>query len=116
MVELVAFCPVLTWGRDKFRTGEVWNSNLLTAWLLARSGHDTVAIRPPIGGRAPGWAAGPAVAARDTDSTMRRVYVGGYERQSQGEPALLSSCEPQEECGGVPSAQKEGSSPPPKST
>jgi hypothetical protein len=64
VVELLPSCPVVTWGRDELRTGEMWNSNSLTAWLLARSGHDTDAIRPPTGGRAPGWAAGLTVAGR----------------------------------------------------
>ena len=36
----------------------------LVAWLLALSGHDTDAIGPPAGGRAPGWAAGLVVATR----------------------------------------------------
>jgi hypothetical protein len=66
VLNLVPCCPVLTWGRDQLRTGEMWNSNSLTAWLLARSGHDTDAIRPPAQGRASGWAAGSSVAARDT--------------------------------------------------
>jgi hypothetical protein len=66
VVDLVPLCPVVTWGRDELRTGEMWNSNSLTAWLLARSGHDTDAIRPPTGGRAPGWAAGLAVSGRGT--------------------------------------------------
>ena len=64
VLDLVPSCPLLTWGRDESRTGEMWNSNSLTSWLLARSSHDTVSIRPPAGGRAPGWDAGLAVAAR----------------------------------------------------
>ena len=64
VVKLVPSCPVLTWGRDELLTGEMWNSNSLTAWLLARSGHDTDGLRAPRGGRAPGWSAGLSVAAR----------------------------------------------------
>ena len=63
VLDLVPSCPLLTWGRDERLTGEMWNSNSLTAWLLARSGHDTDAIQPPPGGRAPGWDAGLTVAA-----------------------------------------------------
>jgi hypothetical protein len=59
--------PTATWGRDEFNAGEMWNSNSLIAWLLARSGHDIESIRPPEHGRAPGWSAGLAVAARDLD-------------------------------------------------
>jgi hypothetical protein len=65
VLDLVAAFPTATWGRDEQRTGEMWNSNSLTAWLLARSGHDADAITPPARGRAPGWHAGLSVAARD---------------------------------------------------
>jgi hypothetical protein len=34
------------------------------AWVLARSGIEAESIRPPAGGRAPGWSAGLQVAAR----------------------------------------------------
>jgi hypothetical protein len=54
--------PAATWGRDELRAGEMWNSNSLVAWLLARSGHDVEALAPPAGGRAPGWQAGVVVA------------------------------------------------------
>jgi hypothetical protein len=65
VLDLGAAFPTATWGRDEQRTGEMWNSNSLIAWLLARSGHDTDAITPPAHGRAPGWHAGLSVAARD---------------------------------------------------
>ena len=60
VLEVVASFPVATWGRDEQRTGEMWNSNSLTAWLLARSGHETETdpFRLPPHGRAPGWSAG----------------------------------------------------------
>lgn len=64
VLDLVPDFPTATWGRDEQRAGEMWNSNSLVAWLLARSGHDATAIRPPARGRAPGWSAGLAVAAR----------------------------------------------------
>lgn len=64
VLELVPAFPNATWGRDELRTGEMWNSNSLTAWLLARSGHDTDTLEPPSGGRAPGWSAGLSVARR----------------------------------------------------
>jgi hypothetical protein len=60
--------PNATWGRDELRAGEMWNSNSLVSWLLARSGHDMPIIRTPEHGRAPGWSAGLAVAARDLGS------------------------------------------------
>jgi hypothetical protein len=55
--------PALVWGRDELGAGEMWNSNSVVAWLLTRAGIDADAIRPPTGGRAPGWRAG-IVAAR----------------------------------------------------
>lgn len=64
LLSLVPSFPTATWGRDEQDTGEMWNSNSLTAWLLARSGHDTGTIAPPARGRAPGWGAGLTVAHR----------------------------------------------------
>jgi len=64
IVELVPEFPVCTWGRDELGAGEMWNSNSLVSWLLARAGLWTQEIVPPSGGRAPGWDAGLRVAAR----------------------------------------------------
>jgi hypothetical protein len=64
LLGLVGGLPSLVWGRDQLGTGEMWNSNSVIAWLLARSGLPTDAIRPPAGGRAPGWQAGLVVARR----------------------------------------------------
>jgi hypothetical protein len=64
VLELAPGFPNLIWGRDELRTGEMWNSNSLTAWLLAGSDHDLATVRPPAHGRAPGWSAGLLVAAR----------------------------------------------------
>ena len=50
--------PRLTWGRDQLGAGDMWNSNSLVSWALARTGHDMTAIAPPVNGRAPGWTAG----------------------------------------------------------
>lgn len=65
VLDLVAGFPPATWGRDELGAGEMWNSNSLVAWLLARSGHDLDQVRLPDGGRAPGWAAGVGVARRN---------------------------------------------------
>lgn len=56
--------PTPVWGRDELQTGEMWNSNAVIAWVIASSGIDVDSIRPPVGGRAPGWRAGIVVAAR----------------------------------------------------
>ena len=73
LLELVPQVPVLTWGRDELRTGDMWNSNSLISWLLVRSGHDITAISAPTHGRAPGWDAGRILAARQQ---LARTPVG----------------------------------------
>lgn len=62
VLELVPEVPPLTWGRDERSLGEMWNSNSLVAWLLASSDVDLTGVAPPLGGRAPGWSAGLALA------------------------------------------------------
>jgi hypothetical protein len=64
LLDLTADAPTLVWGRDELRTGEMWNSNSLVAWLIARSGLPAEAIPIPAGGRAPGWNAGLVLASR----------------------------------------------------
>lgn len=68
LLALVPDVPPATWGRDEQHAGEMWNSNSLNAWLLARSGHTLEDLHPPDHGRAPGWSAGLAVAARGPHS------------------------------------------------
>jgi hypothetical protein len=67
MLALVPQVPTPVWGRDELRAGDMWNSNSVTSWLIARSGLDVESIRPPLGGRAPGWRAGVVVARREID-------------------------------------------------
>ena len=64
MLELVPRVPTPVWGRDELGTGEMWNSNSVIAWVIARSGMDAESIQPPKRGRAPGWRAGLVVAHR----------------------------------------------------
>lgn len=64
LLELVPSVPTPVWGRDELATGEMWNSNSISAWLLVRAGLDVAVIEPPAGGRAPGWHAGMVVANR----------------------------------------------------
>jgi hypothetical protein len=64
LLALVPFVPTSVWGRDELHAGEMWNSNSVIAWLVARTGLDAEAIQPPTGGRAPGWNAGLLVARR----------------------------------------------------
>ena len=66
ILDVLPEIPTPVWGRDDDDVGEMWNSNSVIAWALARSGADTEALHVPPGGRAPGWDAGLAVAARVT--------------------------------------------------
>jgi hypothetical protein len=74
VLDVLAQVPPLTWGRDELHAGEMWNSNSVVSWALARSGHDTDALRPPAGGRAPGWDAGLHLAGRQrrAEGPLRR--------------------------------------------
>ena len=64
ILELVPTAPTPVWGRNELQAGEMWNSNSLISWLIARSGIDFEAVHPPADGRAPGWRAGLVVADR----------------------------------------------------
>jgi hypothetical protein len=64
VLDLVPQVPTPVWGRDELKTGDMWNSNSVIAWLIARSGMDTESLQPPTTGRAPGWQAGLVVARR----------------------------------------------------
>ena len=75
LLELVPEVPTLVWGRDELRAGDMWNSNSVVSWLLARAGLDIDALRPPSGGRAPGWKAG-LVAAKRPSHQRRALEVG----------------------------------------
>jgi len=62
VLNVVPQVPTPVWGRDELGTGEMWNSNSVIAWVIARSGMDAESIQPPNGGRAPGWRSGIVVA------------------------------------------------------
>ena len=64
ILHLLPSIPTPVWGRDEFDTGEMWNSNSIVSWVLARSGVHVESIHPPAKGRAPGWDAGVAIAVR----------------------------------------------------
>jgi hypothetical protein len=76
VLDLAPSVPPLVWGRDERHTGEMWNSNSVVSWLLARAGIEAARVSPPPGGRAPGWHAGSTIAAHDGASTDGRSTVG----------------------------------------
>lgn len=84
VLELVPTVPALTWGRDELGAGDMWNSNSLISWLLARSDHDVAPIGPPPNGRAPGWRAGLALAAQEAGGGAVGASVRGRPRGSGG--------------------------------
>jgi hypothetical protein len=47
LLELVPQVPTPIRGRDEHGAGEMWNSNSIIPWLLARTGLDVESIRPP---------------------------------------------------------------------
>jgi hypothetical protein len=65
LLELVPEVPTPVWGRDELRTGDMWNSNSVVSWLIARAGLPVEELRLPPGGRAPGWQAGIVAARRE---------------------------------------------------
>src|SRR5512133_3273922 len=77
LLDLVDSLPTPVWGRDELGTGEMWNSNSVVSWLLARSGLPMEAIQPPAGGRTPGWAAGLITALREPSEERAARHSSG---------------------------------------
>ena len=78
ILDLVPHVPTAVWGRDDLNTGDMWNSNSLISWLIARSGIETTSIDPPAGGRAPGWQAGLVLAARQINSAAAETETNAH--------------------------------------
>jgi len=76
MLDLIRSVPTPVWGRDELNAGEMWNSNSVAAWLIAKGGLPTDGLRPPARGRAPGWEAGLVVAARQPPDDFRAWTCG----------------------------------------
>lgn len=116
VLDVVGQVPTPVWGRNELGTGAMWNSNSVIACV--RSGIHAESIRPPAGGRAPGWQAGIEVAhrqephirirattvyrrvrARLTDATLRSRFrtegsVALVLRASGSPPACATNGEP----------------------
>ena len=84
LLDLVGSVPNHVWGRDELRTGDMWNSNSVISWLLDRSGLPADTIRPPSGGRVPGWKAGLLTAS----GVLRRRQLPIRPGTAQGRTAL----------------------------
>jgi hypothetical protein len=77
LVGLVRTVPRPVWGRDELHAGEMWNSNSMIAWLIARADLPIAGLGPPAHGRAPGWDAGLRVAARNRADDEVDVALDG---------------------------------------
>jgi hypothetical protein len=91
LLDSVSSLPRPVWGRDELGTGEMWNSNSVIAWVLAQSGLPTDAIRPPAGGRAPGWQAGLVTARRQQPSDERAGHGAGGATSRVGRPGVAAT-------------------------
>lgn len=75
ILSLVPDAPTPVWGRDELHAGEMWNSNSLISWLIARSQLGVDVVRPPAGGCAPSWRAGVVVALRQEASAAENPHL-----------------------------------------
>jgi hypothetical protein len=73
ILDLLPSVPKPVWGRDELGTGDMWNSNSVTSWVLATAGIEIEGIGLPDRGRAPGWDAGLVVARRSHVPTPREM-------------------------------------------
>jgi hypothetical protein len=101
LLDLVGSLPSPVWGRDELGTGEMWNSNSVISWLLARSGLPAHAIQPPAGGRAPGWQAGLVTALREPSD--KRAARHGSGAPTTPVARRRQQCWPDELPGAAPS-------------
>jgi len=83
LLELVPQMPVLVWGRDELGAGEMWNSNSMVSWLIARTGLDIDSIEAPTAGRAPGWNAGVLAASKESVARLALRTVPGVDQQPE---------------------------------
>jgi hypothetical protein len=89
VLDLVPSVPTPVCGRDELHTGDMWNSNSLISWLLARAGVDTDQIQPPSGGQAPGWNAGLVVARRSGASARLCILRRGMDHPASTASAFV---------------------------
>ena len=102
VLDLVPSVPTPVWGRDELHTGDMWNSNSLISWLLARSGVDTdpsgrhPEVERPVGTPVSSWHAavshvsGPSSASDDQTCTRSGALghvLGGAPMTRPGRPA-----------------------------
>ena len=60
LLDMVPSVPVMVWGRDELGTGEMWNSNSVISWLLARADlAPSGSNRRPVGAHRGGTRASP---------------------------------------------------------
>jgi len=103
VLALLGDVPTPVWGRDELHAGEMWNSNSVISWVLARAGVLDRAGSPPRHGRAPGWDAGIRVADRHRASGAQaaarrpnpdKATITGTTPQSAALPSPASTTSP----------------------
>jgi hypothetical protein len=87
LLDLVRSVPMRTWGRDELDLGEMWTSNSVISWLIARARVWSADLRPPAGGRAPGWDAGLRIAVRQEAGPTRSAAAAGDGHGESRRPA-----------------------------
>ena len=93
LLNLLPTVPTPVWGRDELRAGDMWNSNSVIAWLLARGNLDVARLRPPAGGRAPGWSSGLVIAKRDHNPNGKARTSCEPDSQNVSTTARPADCE-----------------------
>jgi hypothetical protein len=88
LLDLVPAVPTPVWGRDELAAGEMWNSNSVISWLIARSRLDTESIEPPARGRAPGWDDGLVLARRHEALAIPRLGAGEHRQDARADAVM----------------------------
>jgi hypothetical protein len=91
VLDLVPHVPTAVWGRDELAAGEMWNSNSVIAWLIARCDLPAESIHPPARGRAPGWRAGLAVARREGAGFSQCAPAAALTRRTRPQQAARAT-------------------------
>jgi hypothetical protein len=92
LLDLVPRVPTPVWGRDELDAGEMWNSNSLISWLIARSDLDVETIKLPDGPRSVlgRWVCGGSPRVGTTFGTKSRLALVERDKATgvEGEPNL----------------------------
>ncbi len=74
VLERLPRVPTMVWGRDEARTGDMWNSNSIIAWVLAGSGGRDGCDRAAARRASPGMGGGPGRRRSRRDRSGRPAF------------------------------------------